>query len=229
MASAAPFLSPNKPAGSTGVVCFACGNFIKGTQKSSTIQEEGLVKFKEKAKEWERINIPPDVTEHNYTLVAAKLKGKTENENVVLHANCRSTFLGSKIERFKNKYKIDDSSKAKAVKEPKLKCPAHATRTNIGTVKSLEKECFVCNDKRNCDDNPYNEGGLVRVATKETAAKILERKDIFLGDPSHRRHDAAKRLDVVLGGFHDIFADSDICLSDLLLNCITWDVTKYVI
>ena len=80
MASAAAFLSPEKYK-----TCYACGKRIKQTDKSSTIKEDGIVKFGNKAKEWEKIKIPDDIEEYNFTLVAARLKGKTNYEEVVLH------------------------------------------------------------------------------------------------------------------------------------------------
>ena len=47
--------------------------------------------FENRAKDWEKVNVPVDVFEHKYTLVAARLKGKTEDEKIVLHENCQKT------------------------------------------------------------------------------------------------------------------------------------------
>ena len=74
MASAAPFLSPEK---STDL-CYTCRKSIKKSDKVSTVGEDGIVRFTTQAKEWEKIPIPPEVQEHNYTLVASRLKGKTK-------------------------------------------------------------------------------------------------------------------------------------------------------
>ena len=50
-------------------------------------------------------------------------------------------------------------------------------------------------------------GGLRRCDNDDTAAKILNRKTLLLTLTDHKMlHDAAKRLDVILSGFHDIFA-----------------------
>ena len=57
-----------------------------------------------KLKEWEKIPIPPEVQEHNYTLVASRLKGKTKSEKVIIHASCRANFR-NKIGKFKERYK----------------------------------------------------------------------------------------------------------------------------
>ena len=45
-------------------------------------------------------------------------------------------------------------------------------------------------------------GPVFRMMTQQ----ILDRKEVFLGDPSYPQHNAAKRLDVILSGFCDIFA-----------------------
>ena len=90
--------------------------------------------------------------------------------------------------------------------QPDLTSPSRLTRKSANPVKFLEKKCFVCNTKRPCDENQYNEGGLTRVQNDDTAKKILDGKEVFLGDPSYRQHNAAKRLDIILSGFSDIFA-----------------------
>ena len=110
MASALPFLSPAKPTSSCNIVCFVCGEVVKKSQKQSQVKDEGLGKFKNQAKDWEKLTIPSDVFEHKYTLVAARLKGKTKDEKIVLHANCRKNFgFASRLEKLKNKYEVDDS------------------------------------------------------------------------------------------------------------------------
>ena len=77
----------------------------------------------------------------------------------------------------------------------------------IGNVKTLEKKCFICNEIRSVDNNPYNEGGLQRCSCGPTAEKLLARKEVFLQDQAYRFHDAAKRLDILLSGAsYDIFA-----------------------
>ena len=199
---ASSFISPEKPKS----VCFGCKNEIKRSQKVSYVKDEGLLNFKNQAREWEKLDIPFNVPEFQFTQVATRLKGKAENEEIILHANCRATF-GSKIQRFKNKYQVVESpSRVQTKKFSDLASPPRTTRKNISNVKSLEKKCFVCNVKRTCDENPYNEGGLQRCECSATSEKILDRKAIFLDDPNHRLHDAAKRLDVILSGFSDIFA-----------------------
>jgi hypothetical protein len=199
---ATSFLSPEKPM----AVCFGYKQEIKRTQKASQVKKEGLVKFRNQAKEWKKLDIPSDIPESKFTQVAARLKGKAENEKIILHTNCRATF-GSKIERFKSKYQVVESSSSVQIKEvPNSGSLPPTTQKNIGPVKRLEKKYVLCNFKRTCDGNKYDEGGLQRCESEVIAAKILDRKSIFLDDPNHRLHDAAKRLDVILSGFCDIFA-----------------------
>ena len=48
--------------------------------------------------------------------------------------------------------------------------------------------------------------GLRRCDSDNTAKKILSRKTVLLDLKEHRLYPAAKRLDVILSGYHDIFA-----------------------
>ena len=50
------------------------------------------MKFENRAKDWEKLNIQADVFELKYTLVAAQFKRKTGNEKIFLHANCQKSF-----------------------------------------------------------------------------------------------------------------------------------------
>ena len=80
------------------------------------------------------------------------------------------------------------------------------TRSKSQSIASLEKQCFVCNSIRKSDGEAYNMGGLRRCDNEATAKKILNRKTILLSLNDHKLYSAAKRLDVILAGFHDIFA-----------------------
>ena len=68
--------------------------------------------------------------------------------------------------------------------------------------------CFICDEKRSCDKNQYNQGGLSLGATgiAKAKGKIIENEDLYLTDPNNKCHAAAKRLDVMLGGSADRFA-----------------------
>ena len=70
----------------------------------------------------------------------------------------------------------------------------------------MKKQCFVCNVKRKSDEEPYNMGGLRRCDSEDTAIKIIDRKKLLICMENHKLYPAAKRLDVLLSGFYDIFA-----------------------
>ena len=80
------------------------------------------------------------------------------------------------------------------------------TRSKSESLAPLQKICFVCNTVRNSDGQAYNQGGLRRCDSDNTAKKILSRKTVLLDLKEHRLYPAAKRLDVILSGYHDIFA-----------------------
>ena len=67
--------------------------------------------------------------------------------------------------------------------------------------------CFICNTKRVCENNPYNQGGIGRCTEERAANRLLKRKDEYLKEKSHRYYIAANRLELILSGkSHDIFA-----------------------
>ena len=69
MASAVPFFSPEKCVGFR--TCYACRKSIDKSEKESTILKDGITSFETQAKQWEKIPIPPELPEHNFTLVAS--------------------------------------------------------------------------------------------------------------------------------------------------------------
>ena len=74
-------------------------------------------------------------------------------------------------------------------------------------VSQGKRHCFICDCKRDSDDSRYNEGGLGRCSVLSANKRLIERKVIYMKDPSHRFCQAAKRLDILLSGpSHDIFA-----------------------
>ena len=75
--------------------------------------------------------------------------------------------------------------------------------------KSIDKEklCFVCQEKRKSDNFPLNQGGLGRCTEERVGNRIKERTSIFLKDKDSRFHNAAIKLNIILAGSHDIYAE----------------------
>ena len=74
-------------------------------------------------------------------------------------------------------------------------------------VSQGNRHYFICDCKRDSDDSRYNEGGLGRCSVLSASKRLIERKGIYMRNPSHRFFQAAKRLDILLSGpSHDIFA-----------------------
>ena len=70
-----------------------------------------------------------------------------------------------------------------------------------------KKLCFVCNNKRICDQNSYREGGLGRCTEDKAAQRLLKRKDEYMRDKDGKYYAAANRLQMIISGeCHDIFA-----------------------
>ena len=72
--------------------------------------------------------------------------------------------------------------------------------------KSIEKLCFVCQEKRKSDNFPLNQGGLGRCTEERAGNRIKERASIFLKDEDSRFHNAAIKLNILLAGSKDICA-----------------------
>ena len=67
--------------------------------------------------------------------------------------------------------------------------------------------CFLCNTKRNVDNNQYKEGGIARYSLEATAEKLLQKNQFYLKDENHQFYEASKGLDIKLSGSsHDIYA-----------------------
>ena len=86
----------------------------------------------------------------------------------------------------------------------------------------MENKCFVCNTIRNVDGHDYNQGGLKRCCRSDTAAKILKKKDSILQLNDHPLYPAARRLQVILAGFHDIFAADVFIHQSCYKNPMMW-------
>ena len=67
--------------------------------------------------------------------------------------------------------------------------------------------CFVCQEKRKFDNFPLNQGGLGRCTKERAGNRIKERTSIFLKDEDSRFHNAAIKLNILLAGSHDIYAE----------------------
>ena len=46
--------------------------------------------------------------------------------------------------------------------------------------------CFVCNTKRNVDNNQYKLGGVARCSLEATAKKLMQKKQFYLKEKNHR-------------------------------------------
>ena len=211
MAQSKAFLSPYTA--EKDKHCFICCNEIKRSEKPQRIGEKGYESFKISAEEWSQIDVPVHDIKHRFTEVYGRLEClESDNREINVHANCRVHFRNN-VERYKKNYGLKDKTvdesheheteaTADSAESPKKK----ALRSQTDSLSS-KYICFICNLKRDIDNNSYNEGGLTRCDTQLTADKLMNRMELFLKTKSSRFYSAAKRLNILLSGqSHDIFA-----------------------
>ena len=106
--------------------------------------------------------------------------------------------FGTKMERYAEKYGMlladgseVEEGKNNTFEDAETNLPDLLTRSKVRTV----------------DDEPYNQGGLVRCSTESASSRLRERQVIYLENQLHKFYSAAQRLHILLGGeSHDIFA-----------------------
>ena len=131
----------------------------------------------------------------------------------VVHANSRIIFRNNK-DQFITKYGQILDSENKSQQEEKI--PEELGRNSYLLKPLLRSEqvglnskflCFICNDQRQSDNNPYGEGGLARCSQKDAANKILDKTNYHMQNKNNKSYLAAKRLNMLLSGAsHNIFA-----------------------
>ena len=191
--------------------CLFCDKKITKAEKTNRIQQ-GWEKIQELAKEWKVLQIPVDDKMHHFTKLYDKIVDQREPFGVV-HANCRIIFRNNK-DRFITKYGEILDSENKPQHEEKI--PEELGRNSYLLKPLLRSEhvglnskflCFICNDQRQSDNNPYGEGGLARCSQKDAANKILDKTNYHMQNKNNKFYLAAKRLNMLLSGAsHDIFA-----------------------
>ena len=202
MQTSSPFLSPETVQSTN--LCIICNGSFTNKQKQVELHQRGWLNFKKNAEIWASINIPSNEPKHRYTEVHARIKESDEAFGYV-HDSCRVAF-NCKSNRFLAKYGSVDSFAKESASKPEShneQNPERPTR-NLNYSK---RHCFICDAKRTTDDNGYCEGGLGRCSLDSAAKRLMERKESYTKDPSHRFFQAAQRLEILLSGSsHDIFA-----------------------
>ena len=201
---AKPFLATN--ISETHDLCLICHRSIRDNEKAQKIGEKGLDRFQALAQQWSTVNIPLQDEWHRYTDVYSRITSQSERENTLrVHTTCRVQF-STNIQRCISKYGFKIMGE-KGLKEPEYESPNKGATWPVTNPLSSKRLCFVCNTERVSDKNQYNEGGLARCSTKDTADRLMARKEVFMKDKENRLFAAARRLEILLSGqAHDIFA-----------------------
>ena len=181
--------------------CLICEKSFIAIEKVITLQEKGWDNFLKQAKSRCNIVIPADDSAYLLTRLYDKLLTIPRNEAIKYHENCRIILRTKQNIYFQRLGGINDNENAQNYNEDddgSLKC--HLLRRSTSNFLQCKETCFICNQIRVSDKNPYNQGGLARCSGNDTAEKLLERKNTFLANSDLPYHEAANRLRIILGG-----------------------------
>ena len=64
----------------------------------------------------------------------------------------------------------------------------------------IKEPCFICQERRSVDNNPYNEGGIARCETDSAVEKLHTRTRLYIKDTKHKFYEAANRFQILGSG-----------------------------
>ena len=185
--------------------CLICGHAVECKTNFTDTSWKTLT---DQAKTWSEINIPADDSRFSYTFVYEKIRDLKSPFGAV-HETCKIDFRLRK-ERYKNKFSIKEAISQQTSNSPDREANDVTRPTKIRRIsnqKRSKERCFICEEIRECDKRPYNEGGLVRCCEKPTAERLSSKMKEYLLNPESRCYSSALRLQLILSGeAHDIFA-----------------------
>ena len=142
--STEPFISPNIYCGDRQVNCLICDEVV--------------------------INIPLHDEKHTYMDIHLKVFS-SDTPFGVIHDRCRVVF-GANIKRNEKKYNnvIEDDTLDNFDSQGISNSPYLVTHSKV--IKPLNKRhCFICDEIRHVNDNPYNKGGLGRCSAENASTR----------------------------------------------------------
>ena len=173
--------------------CLLCRHSLKQNDTVNSFTERGWQTLLNNAAKWRDINIPVN---HEFYMFTAAYDHLTKQSvaNGEGHERCRIT-ISTKAKQFLNRYgiKADEKVKNAVDDDEKPKTVKKDTRQSNPLKLGV---CFVCSEKRPCDTNPYNAGGLGSMSKNHKATeKLRARTDVYREDNQHTFHAAACRFD----------------------------------
>ena len=202
--------------------CLLCLQEIKKSDKTAqSFSIKIWPALKRTAELWSNIEIDVD-DKYFYKRVYNKVKDVDEAFGRA-HKKCRTYFCSERgLNFYREKYKKTLSTDYQCLQDLPS-CSKTFTRSQ--SEKLPKTHSYVCNEVRSCASNKYDEGGLKgggglsRCGYDKSKNRILERIELFLNQPDHPMHGAAKRLSLMLcGSSFDIFVFCRYILSFVLLR-----------
>eukprot|EP00112_Aurelia_sp_Birch-Aquarium-sp1_P004506 Seg1510.10 transcript_id=Seg1510.10/GoldUCD/mRNA.D3Y31 product="hypothetical protein" protein_id=Seg1510.10/GoldUCD/D3Y31 len=123
-----------------------------------------------------------------------------------IHKSCAITFRNRLRSKQEQSEKLQSETNETNIEKSSERTDIE-TRKKILREKEVKRVCFICNEKSECDEKPYNDGGLARCCQLSSAKKLTEQMEKKISQGCDRYQEAAKRLDIFLNGTsHDVFA-----------------------
>ena len=190
------------------ISCMICDEVIKKGEGTTELTVNNWTTFKINAEKWAKIATLLNDEKHTYTDVYSKITN-SEIPFGIVHKTCRIIF-GTKFKRDKDKYGLipEDSelNVGKSSANDNVNILDVLTRSKV-TKRPSKRYCFICDEVRYVDNEPYNVGGLGRCSTENASLRLKERQKAFLENYNPRFYDAASRLQILMGGnSHNIFS-----------------------
>eukprot|EP00794_Sanderia_malayensis_P016352 gene16352-17996_t len=128
------------------------------------------------------------------------------NDPLFIHKSCGITFRNRLKSKQEQSQKLQDEMDETDIEKSNERNDVEA-RKRILREKEAKRICFICNKKSECDEKPYNDGGLARCCQLSSAERLTEQMEKKISQEGDRYYEAAKRLDIFLNGTsHDVFA-----------------------
>ena len=184
--------------------CLLCKSCFQRGETVNHFTQKGWPGLIKNALKWKDIALPSDHEFFLFTTVHDSLDG-VEKAFGKAHEKCRIT-LSTKSSQYRKRFNDlhQDEKKAPVVKQiidedekPKV---SRSTRLSNPVPKGI---CFICNEERECDQQPYNTGGLTKLSEENDAfEKLSTRTSEFIKNSNHTYHRAASRFSAACAKVH---------------------------
>ena len=159
-----PYVKLSSPFDST---CVICETEIKGNK--GKLQDNGWNNFEIQAKRWQEIAIPSGDGKYIYTKLYDKIKNFDWAQEFA-HLSYR-TNLRTKVDIYAKRYAETEGDSESGMDISQNESTSSKISVKRKSI-DQEKLCFVCQEKRNSDNFPLNQGGLRRCTEERAGNRI---------------------------------------------------------